>query len=533
MCLSVPGLPAIWARGLAENVARHETRFGRKVEHVRLGPGDNWFCCQCEKCIAPLTLPDGSQLECEDPDSIKDPLFRSTQIMMFINEAMPTWQALRPETPIHVLAYIHFAEPPRVPVHPDLGIWFAPYPTSNMHFPLLDPRQPEPWRSRFAKWLTMNDRLGFYEYFEAKPSPQAFYAAANLRAVMQRPDHRNALIYAEISNDRGTDGIGNGEFGWDVGLMNHWVHTRLFWDPTQDVDELYRYYIERTYREAAPADACLLRVDQEQLAGPEEHDRQFLPCQHRRCVRGTDRETGSGKGMHAAVERGRGGCEASSFTHDDPADACPIRRLLPKPGTAGDCERAGDRYRPRRFRFTAMGEAVAMRRFQSHHANRRHSRCAGNHGREGRARRRTSVLEVHCLGQYRWHRAGDGPGRRPRAMAPRRSHRVLALQRTRQPRVRLQRRRRSVRRQEFEPSLGLRMGPAYAQDATRLGGRGGDSPCRRSGSRPARPPTGDGSAHGRSVAREAQRTECRIRVILSIIATFRSSSNRTTLDRSP
>ena len=252
MCLSVPGLPAIWAQGLAEDVAKHEARFERKVDHVRLGPGDNWFCCQCEHCTAPLTLPDGSQLECKDPDSIKDPLFRSTQIMMFINEAMPTWQKLRPDIPIHVLAYIHFAEPPRVPVHPDLGIWFAPYPTSNMHFPLLDPRQPEAWRRRFATWLTMNDRLGFYEYFEAKPSPQAFYAAANLRAVMKRPDHRHALIYAEISNDRGNDGIGNGEFGWDVGLMNHWVHTRLFWDPTQDVDELYRYYIERTYREAAP-----------------------------------------------------------------------------------------------------------------------------------------------------------------------------------------------------------------------------------------------------------------------------------------
>ena len=46
--------------------------------------------------------------------------------------------------------------------------------------------------------------------------------------------------------------IGDGEFGWDVGLMNRWVLTRLFWDPTQDVDSLYRYYIQRTYREAAP-----------------------------------------------------------------------------------------------------------------------------------------------------------------------------------------------------------------------------------------------------------------------------------------
>ncbi|MGB2819750.1 MAG: DUF4838 domain-containing protein [Phycisphaerae bacterium] len=252
MCLSVPGLPAIWARGLAKNVAAHEAKVGRKVDHVRLGPGDNWFCCQCDKCVAPLALPDGSRLECRNPDSIKDPLFRSTQIMMFINEAMKTWKKLRPGVPIHVLAYIHFAEPPRAAVHPDLGIWFAPYPTNNMHFPLLDPRQPEPWRSRFAKWLTMTDRLGFYEYFEAKPSPQGFYAAANLRAIMRRPDHRNALIYAEMNNDFGTKGIGNGALGWDVGLMNHWVHTRLFWDPRQDVDSLYSYYIRRTYREAAP-----------------------------------------------------------------------------------------------------------------------------------------------------------------------------------------------------------------------------------------------------------------------------------------
>lgn len=252
MCLSVSGLPAIWARGLAENVAAYEARVGRKVELIRIGPGDNWFCCQCERCVAPLTLPDGSQLECQDPDSIKDPLFRSTQIMMFVNEAMDTWKQLRPDIPLHLLAYIHFAEPPLVPVHPDLRFWFAPYPTNNMHYPLLDPRQPEPWRRRFEKWLTMTSCLGFYEYFHAKPSPEAFYAAANLRAVMRLPNHRQAIIYAEIDNDFGSASIGDGEFGWDVGLMNRWVLTRLFWDPTQDVDALYRYYIRRTYREAAP-----------------------------------------------------------------------------------------------------------------------------------------------------------------------------------------------------------------------------------------------------------------------------------------
>jgi len=252
MCLSTPGLPSIWAKGLAEDVAAYEARVGRKVELVRIGPGDNWFCCQCKRCLAPLTLPDGSKLQCQDPDSTRDPVFRSTQIMMFVNQAMETWQQLRPDTPIHLLAYIHFAEPPRVPVHPDLRMWFAPYPTNNMHYPLLDPRQPEPWRRRFEKWLTMTSCLGFYEYFHAKPSPEAFYAAANLRAVMRLPNHRHAIIYAEIDNDFGTAGIGDGELGWDVGLMNRWVLARLFWNPTQDVDALYRYFIRRAYREAAP-----------------------------------------------------------------------------------------------------------------------------------------------------------------------------------------------------------------------------------------------------------------------------------------
>jgi hypothetical protein len=98
----------------------------------------------------------------------------------------------------------------------------------------------------------MTDRLGFYEYFDAKPCPEGYYAAANLREVMSLPDHRNAMIYTEMTNDFGTGGIGNGALGWDVALMNYWVLTRLFWDPTQDVDELYHYYIERAYREAAP-----------------------------------------------------------------------------------------------------------------------------------------------------------------------------------------------------------------------------------------------------------------------------------------
>ncbi len=253
LCLmGKPEIPELWAKGLLELVEAQEKRTGKKVEFVHIGPGDNWYCCRCEECLKPLKLEDGSTLECKDPDSQKDPLFRSTQIFSFLNKAMETWGKLRPDTKVNVLAYIHFAEPPKVKLHPLLGIYFAPYPTNTMHFPLLDPRQHSPWRERFEKWLTMSDNLGFYEYYYSKPNILGFYAAENLRAVLKNKDSKHAAIYSEFDNDRGSRGIGENAFGWDVGLLNTWVIARLFWDPTQDVDKLYEYCIQRTYKEAAP-----------------------------------------------------------------------------------------------------------------------------------------------------------------------------------------------------------------------------------------------------------------------------------------
>ncbi|OGV48102.1 MAG: hypothetical protein A2X49_12890 [Lentisphaerae bacterium GWF2_52_8] len=255
MCISYPGLPEIWAKECMRLIAEKEKETGSKISVFNLGPGDNWYCCQCPECMKPLKLPDGTSLEMKDPDATKDPLFRSTQIFMFLNEAMKTWEKERPDVQLSVLAYIHLAEPPKVKLHPKLAVFFAPYPTNTMHFPLLDQRQAPQWRERFEKWLQMANTLGFYEYFYSKPSPLAYYAAENLRALLKTPNYKNALIYSEFDNDRdGPEGAGiGGNFkGWDLGGMNTWVIARLFWNPNQDVDSLYRYYIKRTYREAAP-----------------------------------------------------------------------------------------------------------------------------------------------------------------------------------------------------------------------------------------------------------------------------------------
>jgi hypothetical protein len=253
LCLSRPDLAEIWARAVAKKIRAEEEKAGRKMEIYVVGPGDNWFCCCCPDCLKPIKLPDGSTLSMKNPDSTKDPLFRSTQFYMFLNRAMKTWKKELPHVHLVSLAYIYLAEPPAVELDPDLWIYFAPYPTNSMHFPLLDSRQPKQWRERFEKWQKKTKHLGFYEYYFSKPSPQAYYAAENLKALLETGDPRKAFIYTEYTDDRGTTGIGEGAYGWDVGAMNTWVIMRLFWDPRQDVDALYRYYIKRTFRDAAPA----------------------------------------------------------------------------------------------------------------------------------------------------------------------------------------------------------------------------------------------------------------------------------------
>lgn|GEM_PF-3095887 len=252
ICVSYPGIAKIWAKAAIEELRAFEKRTGQKVEIFDITPGDNWDCCHCDKCLAPIKLPDGTELVAKSPDPAKDSLFRSTQFFNFLHEAMDDLVRELPDVKIRVLAYIYLAEPPAVEVDPRILIYLAAYPTNSMRFPLLDPNQPAQWRNRFEGWLKKTQNLGTYEYFYPKLIPQAYYIAANLRAMTEnRPTH-NITGYAETSNDyRGAGGIGEA-LNWDVGAMNLWVISRLLWNPNQDVDELYRDYIQRTYREAAP-----------------------------------------------------------------------------------------------------------------------------------------------------------------------------------------------------------------------------------------------------------------------------------------
>lgn len=55
--------------------------------------------------------------------------------------------------------------------------------------------------------------------------------------------------------------IRGGGAEWDFMTMEAWVVNRIYWDDTQDVEQLRKYYLRRTYREAAPDDAYVLQPD--------------------------------------------------------------------------------------------------------------------------------------------------------------------------------------------------------------------------------------------------------------------------------
>lgn len=250
LCLSAPDMANVWAKAIVEHIHRYEASRDTKLEVLRITPGDNWSVCQCDDCLKPLKLPDGTLLAPKSPTAPGDKLFRSTQIALLLNEAMKRFEVEVPHVKFLVLAYIHMVQPPAVAIDSRYMVQFAPYPTNSQHFPLLDPRQPGDWRELFEGWLKMTPHLGFFEYLYPKPDPIGYYLAANLRALGDGGrDTTGSWIYAENTND--TNSGGNAA-GWDIGAANQWVIARLMWNPNQDVDALYTYYYTRVYREAAP-----------------------------------------------------------------------------------------------------------------------------------------------------------------------------------------------------------------------------------------------------------------------------------------
>lgn len=245
ICLSVPGLVETFAGNVLTYI-QEKGPPGLNVFNIKIE--DNWGVCECEKCLAPLVLSDGTQVENNDP------AFRSTQFYQFLNSVTEKINKTIPDLKIQTYAYFYTSVPPKIPLNENIYILFCPYVRKDHRTPLYSPVNDHWWKLQ-KQWAEVTPNIIVREYYGILNGgrPLAEVVAEDVRTKL----NLNIRSFSsEISVDDRRfwwDGniLGDGDM-YDLNMMEYWVINRLYWDPEVDVEELRRYFIARTFREAAP-----------------------------------------------------------------------------------------------------------------------------------------------------------------------------------------------------------------------------------------------------------------------------------------
>ncbi len=211
---------------------------------------DQNLCCECPECIKPITLPDGTVID-KDHEA-----FRSTQFFIFFNKAAKAAREIRSDLILQQFGYYFLSVPPLVDVEPNVIINFCPY-VRNLKAPLTAPGGNEKWKKRTDGWAKRTPNLKWREYYYCRgvlfPRPIADIAVQDFRYIREL-----GVQYATSDG-----GVGDSPRWksknypaselWDTCAMELWTVCRIFWDPNLDPQTIRREYLQRAYREAAPA----------------------------------------------------------------------------------------------------------------------------------------------------------------------------------------------------------------------------------------------------------------------------------------
>ena len=192
---------------------------------------DSISMCQCDECLAPIRLADGSTV---GPD---DAAFRSTQYYANGSAMINAVNVFaKRDARIESIGYFWMAPVPHITVSRNYDIRFCPYIRKNYFVPVFAPMNDMHWRAMVA-WSQQNVRLSLYEYFLCVGArPWADVAAWDFEA---EADLGFYDWHAEAENKV-------------LSRMEKWVMERLLWGASgSDVPSLRAYYLKRTFREAA------------------------------------------------------------------------------------------------------------------------------------------------------------------------------------------------------------------------------------------------------------------------------------------
>ena len=243
-CETNPGFAAAFAKSVEEKIRN----LPKSVRIISINMEDQSLTCQCESCLAPITLEDGTVID------VSDPAFRSTRFFLFFNKVARHVERIRPGLRILQFAYMHLAVPPKVKVADNVTVKFCPYPR-NMRYSIADGPVNGIWRRQLDGWLANTKNIYLREYYFCGciyyPRPIADTAAVDLRYCRDRGVKE---VYSDLAG-RADSGANNPAYElnrpyrefYDMVGMEAWTICKLFWDPSLDPEALRALYLRRTF----------------------------------------------------------------------------------------------------------------------------------------------------------------------------------------------------------------------------------------------------------------------------------------------
>jgi hypothetical protein len=249
-CETNPELPAAYAKSVLQKIRN----LPPEVRILQIMMEDTSVTCQCDECMKPIRLGDGSML------AAGDPAFKSTRFFIFFNKIARLIGEKRPDLTIRQYAYQQLAVPPKVPLEPNISIVYCPYPRNMKESAIGGPSNVK-WRERTDEWLGLTRNLYWREYYFCAciyfPRPIAETVAEDLRYIRDKGVRDVYCDSPGRSGDR--EDLINRSYGlnrpysqyFDMNAMETWVVGRLFWDPDADVEKLREEFLRRTFGSAA------------------------------------------------------------------------------------------------------------------------------------------------------------------------------------------------------------------------------------------------------------------------------------------
>ncbi len=245
LCFTHPDLPAVYTANLLKYIRE---KVPADADCVNVKIEDNRGVCTCDRCMAPITLPNDQVLKNTDG------AFRSTQFFQFLNKVTDGVRQEYPNLYIGTYAYFFTSTPPAIAVNDHIQIYFCPYIRKDHRSPLSSPINDH-WWIQLTNWANKSPNVVIREYYGIMNGfrPLAEVVAFDVKSYIDR----GVMQYtSELNPDEtfiDSEGhIRGGGMEWDFMATDFWVINRIYWNPNQDVEQLRKYYIRRTYREAAP-----------------------------------------------------------------------------------------------------------------------------------------------------------------------------------------------------------------------------------------------------------------------------------------